>query len=401
MELNIEEILGKVMNDRKFIESTFENKEGQILFSKIFRVAIIEKLATVLNYYLISDDNTTDYTFDDILKKYQNLIAGIDENKLKQIIESGYFTHSFNGSEKKYIEKYGFDYISKLNDEELKELNEMRKRLDYLSKKYGENYYIEEARFLRWKRNIDEPSSEEFFFCTPGRDSIQYALEQSPERLFNGILRKNREPMIVEESKKNYLIRCLKKKVNPEDYAIVEQVINDYCSDSTYIALLDYEKMKNIPTSVTVFDKNSSHSVEEIVERLEPMGVSDYFPTRAQRPSMEFLKKHGSSYLSNMVTLVEFIPKAEYPMIRMPDIYEIMQMYAREKGLQAGQLFDCKTGDFIRNPNLTEIKSLMEQMEEEQSSKWTIDERSQTDLQKLEEMVNNYNFGDSADAPEL
>lgn len=41
MELNIEEILGKVMNDRKFIESTFENKEGQILFSKIFRVAKI------------------------------------------------------------------------------------------------------------------------------------------------------------------------------------------------------------------------------------------------------------------------------------------------------------------------------------------------------------------------
>lgn len=179
------------------------------------------------------------------------------------------------------------------------------------------------------------------------------------------------------------------------------KVINDYCSDSTYIALLDYEKMKNIPTSVTVFDKNSSHSVEEIVERLEPMGVSDYFPTRAQRPSMEFLKKHGPSYLSNMVTLVEFIPKAEYPMIIMPDIYEIMQMYAREKGLQAGQLFDCKTGDFIRNPNLTEIKSLMEQIEEEQSSKWTIDERSQTDLQKLEEMVSNYDFGDSADAPEL
>lgn len=401
MELNREEILGKVMNDRNFIESTFENKEGQILFSKIFRVAIIEKLATVLSYYLISDDKTIDYTFDDILRKYQGLIADIDENKLKQIIESSYFTHSFNGSEKKYVEKYGFDYISKLNDEELKELNEMRKRLDYLSKKYGENYYIEEAKFLRWKRNIDEPSSEEFFFCTPGRDSIQYALEQSPERLFNGILRKNREPMIVGESKKKYLIRCLKKKVNPEDYAIVEQVINDHCSDSTYIALLDYEKMKNIPTSVTVFDKNSSHSVGEIVERLEPMEVSDYFPTRAQRPSIEFLKKHGSSYLSNMVTLVEFVPEADYPLIKMPDIYEIMQMYARKKGLQVGQVFDCGTGEFIRNLSLTELKNLQHQLEEEQSSKWIIDEQLEDDLQNLESKVNNYDFGDSADAPEI
>lgn len=401
MELNIEEILSKVMNDRNLLESTFESKESQILFSKTFRVAIIEKLAIILNYYLISDDKTTDYTFNDILGKYQDLIASIDENKLKQIIESSYFTHSFNGSERKYVERYGFDYISKLNAEELKELNEMRKRLDYLSKRYGENYYIEESRFLRWKRNIDEPSSEEFFFCTPGRDSIQYALEQSPERLFNGILRKNKEPMIVGETKKNYLIRCLKKKVNPEDYAIVEQVINDYCSDSPYIALLDYENMKNIPTSVTVFDKNSSHSVGEIVERLEPMEVSDYFPTRAQRPSMEFLKKHGSSYLSNMVTLVEFVPKVDYPLIKMPDIYEIMQMYSRKKGLQVGQVFDCETGEFIRNLSLIELKDLQHQLDEEQSSKWAIDEQLEDDLQDLESRINNYDFGDSADAPEI
>ena len=276
----------------------------------------------------------------------------------------------------------------------------MRKRLDYLSKKYGENYYIEEAKFLRWKRNIDEPSSEEFFFCTPGRDSIQYALEQSPERLYNGILRKNREPMIVGESKKNYLNRCLKKKVYPEDYEIVEQVINDYCIYPPYIALLEYEKIKNVPTSVTVFDKNSSHSVGEIVERLEPMEVSDYFPTITHRPSIEFLKKHGPAYLSYMVTLVEFMPKTDCPLIKMPDIYEIMQMYARKKGLQVGQFFDCGTGEFIRNLSLTELKNLQHQLEE-QSSKWTIDEQLEEDLQNLELKVNNHDFGDSADAPEI
>ena len=123
-----------------------------------------------MNYYLISNDKTTDYTFDDILSKYQDLISSIDEIELRKVIEGSCFTHSFNGNEKKYIEKYGFDYISKLSDEELNELNEMRKRLNYLTKRYGENYYIEEAKFLRWKRNIDEPSSEEFFFCTPGRN---------------------------------------------------------------------------------------------------------------------------------------------------------------------------------------------------------------------------------------
>lgn len=44
-----------------------------------------------------------------------------------------------------------------------------------------------------------------------------------------------------------------------------------------------------------------------------------------------------------MVTLVEFMPTTDCPLIKMPDIYEIMQMYARKKGLQVGQVFDCGT----------------------------------------------------------
>lgn len=399
MNQKIEEIISKVMNDKIFLESAFEG--GKNYFPKDFRTAIKHKLAIVLNYYLITGDTQTDYTFDDILEKFQVVLKNTNEVEFRKIIENGYLTHSFNGSSKEYIQKYGFDYMSKLNEQELNEINQKRERLDYLSKKYGENYYIREAREIRERKNIEEPTGEEFFYCTPGIDSIQYALEQSPERLYNGILKDSREPMIVGETKKNYLIRCLRKKVELEDYSIMEQMVNDYCTFPPYIALLQYEKMKNVPTSVTVFDNNSSHSLSEIVEKLDPKQIVDYFPIGIKRPSMEFLKKHGSFYLSNMVTLVELMPETEYPIIKMPDMYEIMQMYARTKGLQVGQVFDCKTGDFIRNPNITEIKGLMEQMEEEQSSKWTIDERLQTDLQKLEEMVNNCDFGDSADAPEL
>ena len=399
MNQKIEEIISKVMNDRNFLEGAFEG--GKNYFPKDFRTAIKHKLAIVLNYYLITGDTQTDYTFDDILEKFQVLLKNTSEVELRKIIENGYLTHSFNGSSKEYIQKYGFDYMSKLNEQELNEINKKRERLDYLSKKYGENYYIKEAREIRERKNIEEPTGEEFFYCTPGIDSIQYALEQSPERLYNGILKDSREPMIVGESKKNYLIRCLRKKIEPEDYSIMEQMVNDYCTFPPYIALLQYEKMKNVPTSVTVFDNNSSHSLSEIVEKLDPKQIEDYFPIGIRRPSMEFLKKHGSYYLSNMVTLAEFTPETEYPMIKMPDMYEIMQMYARTRGLQVGQVFDCKTGDFIRNPNINEINGLMEQMEEEQSSKWTIDERLQTDLQKLEEMANNYDFGDSTDAPEL
>lgn len=250
--------------------------------------------------------------------------------------------------------------MPKLNEEELNEVNEKRKRLDYLSRRYGSNYYIEEAKYIRWKKNIDESTGEEFFFCTPGTDSIQYALEQSPERLYNGILKNNREPMMVGESKKNYLIRCLRRKVEPEDYSIMEQVIDDYCTFPPYIALLQYEKMKNVPTLVAVFGRDGSYSLNKIVEKLDPKQIVDYFSIGIKRPSMEFIKKHGSYYLSNMVTLVEFIPKIEYPMIKMPDMYEIMQMYAKKKGLQVGQVFDCKTGDFIRNPNMAEIRCLMQ-----------------------------------------
>lgn len=399
MDQKIEEIISKVMNDKTFLESVFEG--GKSYFPKMFRAAIQQKLAIVLNYYLITNDMQTNYSFEEILAKFQVILENTNQVELRKIIENGYLTHSFNGSSKEYVQKYGFNYLPKLNEQELNEINKKRERLDYLSKKYGENYYIKEARERRRKKNIDEPTGEEFYYCTPGIDSIQYALEQSPERLYNGILKDSREPMIVGESKKNYLIRRLIKKIEPEDYSIMEQMINDYCTFPPYIALLHYEKMKDVQTSVMVFDNNNSHSLSEIVEKLDPKQIEDYFPVGILKPSEEFLKKHGSYYLSDMVTLVEFMPETEYPMIKMPDMYEIMQMYARTRGLQVGQVFDCKTGDFIRNLNITEIKRLRVQMEEEQSSKWAIDERLQTDLQKLEEMVNNCDFGDSADAPEL
>lgn len=67
-----------------------------------------------------------------------------------------------------------------------------------------------------------------------------------------------------------------------------------------------------------------------------------------------------------MVTLVEFMLETEYLMIKMPDMYEIMQMYAKTRGLQVGQVFDCKTGDFIRNLTKTEIKYLMQKMQTQQ-----------------------------------
>ncbi len=399
MDFKIEDIISKVMNDKKFLESVFESGGNQ--FPKDIRTAIKYKLAIVLNYYLITNDTQTDYSFDTILKKFQRILENTDEVELRRIIESGYLTHSFNGSSKEYIQKYGFDYIHKLSEEEAEVLKAKSARLKYLSDRYGENYYIEEGKYLRWKRNIDKPIGEEFYYCTPGIDSIQYALEQSPERLYNGILKNNREPMIVGETKRNYLIRYLKKKIAPEYYSIMEQMIDDYCTFPPYIALLNYEKMKNVQTSVTVFDPNRSHSLNEIIEKLEPKQIADYFTIGIQKPSTEFLRKRGSYYLSDMVTLAEFIPEAEYPMIKMPDMYEIIQMYARKKGLQVGQFFDCKTGDFIRNPNLAEIKRLMQQMEDEQGSKWKIDERLQTDLKTLQKMADNYDFGDSTDAPEL
>lgn len=210
MNQKIEEIISKVMNDKIFLESAFEG--GKNYFPKDFRTAIKHKLAIVLDYYLITGDTQTDYTFDDILEKFQVVLKNTNEVEFRKIIENGYLTHSFNGSSKEYIQKYGFDYMSKLNEQELNEINQKRERLDYLSKKYGENYYIREAREIRERKNIEEPTGEEFFYCTPGIDSIQYALEQSPERLYNGILKDSREPMIVGETKKNYLIRCLRKK---------------------------------------------------------------------------------------------------------------------------------------------------------------------------------------------
>ncbi len=147
MELKIEEVISKVMNDKTFLEGTFEG--GKNYFPKDFRAAIKHKLAIVLNYYLITSDTQTNYSFEDILSRFQVLLKNTNEVELRKIIKDGYLTHSFNGSSKEYMQKYGFDYMTKSNEQELNEINKKRERLDYLSRKYGENYYIKEARKIR------------------------------------------------------------------------------------------------------------------------------------------------------------------------------------------------------------------------------------------------------------
>ena len=111
----IVEVLQKVLNDKNFITSLMKDTEK-------YNIRDIErKLGTVLSYYISTRDTQTDYTYEEIQSKYeeiQGLPLDPDTEVYKNTITHGFFTHSFNGYKKDRIMQYGLNYMEKIQDQE-------------------------------------------------------------------------------------------------------------------------------------------------------------------------------------------------------------------------------------------------------------------------------------------
>ena len=122
--MNITDILNKVLNNKKFIESLFKDDD--------FDMSLFEyRLGNVLKYYLITNDTNTTYTYPEIeslLERAKSASESMDSKEaLDYILSHGYMTHSFNGNKRDIISKYGLSYTNSLTEEEKDKIK--RKRL--------------------------------------------------------------------------------------------------------------------------------------------------------------------------------------------------------------------------------------------------------------------------------
>lgn len=322
--------LNQVFSDEKFLnnlaKSTTNVKQAQSF------------MGHVMTYYIATRD-TTPHSYEDLKKLIYTEACRTPLNKQKNesdqealkrnIIDEGVVTHSFNGFLTQKVKKNGLGEPTNFD-------KNLDARLIKLENDLGKSAYL--------KTQTNDAS--EIYYTSPGTNSIHYAMQQSPERLFLGPLKqKNPLPVIVGEKKEDYYTRVAIDKIN-KNYRIEEQqpiidnaqkVINQLCSNKPQIAL--------IPINM----KNKSLNARNLPED-EPKPLINYIKEQpyVDTDPMNFFANEcfGGSHPSNCSDLFSTgvkIPASEMEFINIPDSFDLSQIIAKQRGLKPGEKFDLKT----------------------------------------------------------
>lgn len=301
-----------------------------------------DKLGTILTYYIATRD-TKNMNINEITRNYYNLLNENIKNKIKNetveqaleknIITNGFVTNSSNGYNRKKIKKYGLG-TDKIYDKTL------AKDINFLEEK------ICKSEFLINQKN----SCDEIYYSSPGPNSFHYACSYSPERLFMGPLHQERGdalPIIIGETKKEYMIRLANKKVSlieekkekKEILKTYKRVINKLCTSSPSISFIPIKSKNfelNASNAYSTNDKQSTLS--QWIDKMADKGI--YFFEKSQGGS-------GSSNMGNLVSIGVKVPPSCIDILEVPDCFEIMQNMAIAKGMKKGDKIDYFTGEKI------------------------------------------------------
>ena len=360
--IQLSRTLNKIFNNKQFIESIINS-------GKFER----ECLATVLKYYITTRDTNTSYSYQEIEEMYKKIEkqylsaevkqdifeskktaknltlsecekiqhSEIIEQYMTNIISDGVLTHAFNGNKMSLIEKYGLDYVNKkMTNREKKEIKDRRESLHQLENILGKSRFIQAGIE---KANGNE-YNDEIFLSTPGGTTIHYALQHSPERLYEGPL-KNLVGFgeIVGEEKDSYIFRCIEEEIyrrygDSREYKQYIQIARDvakyYCSQNPGIALIDINKIKDIKVGRTNFNNTSPEVILKNCVFDWTRKISDFF-TRGCFGDMEGAK-------TDLATRASFIPKDAISIVNIMDEYQLNQIRYMAKVKKIGNTFDDK-----------------------------------------------------------
>lgn len=391
---NLAQILNKVLNSKALLKDLMSGME-------FFDFATIQRrLATILYYYVITRDTQTNYTFDEIERKYYLSEYSFREGiTYDHMMLYGVLTHACNGYKKERIEKYGFDYLSKLSSEDSTFLNEIRAKLEKLESILGKNTYTVMSNY---SSRIPE-GAQAVYMSTPGTKTIYYSAKRSPERFFEGPANQspvNEEPIVVGETKYSYTMRVLRKKIkksllagkiNLSEYgeylSLAEELTNYYCSKLPIVVLLSLEKLKNARIGYQEFREDDCETLEEFfkinISRIKHRG----FFTYEAEDSREF------NDMDNIVTISSDIPNdAIIGIVDVMDEFELRQLFAKSRGLKIGDVFNS-CGEYVREPNVEQLIATItpdktkEQLEEIQERYLKIREEQQRKKEELKTKI--------------
>ncbi len=324
--------INKIFSDKTFLEQMVKDLKS------IHQIQSV--MGKILTYYISTRDSKI-YPYEEMCRlafqisepKNMRRNESVQDAFVRNIIDEGFVTHSFNGFNLSSIKKHGLG-SSKNHDSVL------GKELAKLERDLGVSEFV--------KIQSDEPSA--IYYTSPGANSIYYAMQQSPERLFHGPLNQGKTPLpvLVGETKEEYYLRVAVSKINKmyskeEQKPIIEnakKIIKKLCSQRPQIALIPISSKKYTLNASLAFVRGKPKTLKEYLNYQSGGNMAWWATTTFFADCLGGI--HPSN-CSNLVSVGVRVPASELQFISIPDSFEIAQLIALQKGLRPGEKFNLYT----------------------------------------------------------
>ena len=318
--------LQKAFGDEEFILKILQTC-GKITNKTDFR----EKFAQIFKYYLCTEDKKHNYSFGEIQDKINELYA-----QGQIMIDQRYYFQAYNGCSEETYNTNGLDDISELNP------------------KIVEAFELLESKLGKTTQGVggEVNGTHRSYITTDPEMLMRYALDFSPERLWYGPLNEVgasvsfgnpiKTSIRVGEKKTDYIMRIIEGKIEgmPEDEKIeirkAARIIADaYGSKRPRIAIIPESEIKDYKADYNSFASNVT----------EPPDTTILDLANAENPEWVYTLESGSNFrYEGGIVVYEKITPDKFESISIPDSYELLQMYAIQRGANYGDLIDPYTG---------------------------------------------------------
>lgn len=257
-------------------------------------------------------------------------------NKNGKPLEERYYFQAFNGVYEETFKKNGLGNISDLN---ITVIQAFKLLEDELGK----------TTFALGGDNNNNSNSN--FLTTDPFMLMKFALMYSPERLWLGpfgvdVVDGIKFPYKIGETKCQYMMRLLESKI-PENIdkekrnKIIEAgkiVCNEFGSKRPRIAIIPESAIQDYPAD---FTGNYEYCQTKLFELAD---MENTYWVHNMQSGPNFSSSQGVCVYGN-------ITPNKFTTITIPDIFELIQICAIEKGANLGDLVDPQNGDIIQKSN--------------------------------------------------
>lgn len=312
--------LQKVFDDDDFILRAVQEMGG-LKSKNDFR----STFASIFSYYFASEDLNHSYTMDEMYEKIWNL------QEKGTCADQRYYFQAYNGCCEETYRKNGIDDISGLSQD-------IKNAMEVLESELGKTTQTTAGGEEKIRRS---------YITTDFEMLMRYAFDYSPERLWYGPLKDSEQTAIrIGESKSDYMMRIIEGKLDGKTEEEKDKIrgagriiADAYGTKRPRIAIIPESEIKNYKAD---FDSTTPNSEKEKPEKtLYEIAEEENYAWTSNFQSGPNFSFEGGVVVYDKITPDKFVT------ISVPDSYELLQMYAVQRGANFGDMINPVNGRII------------------------------------------------------